>query len=369
MEKINQSTFLIFNLGFRSLRAMVFDQEGKVLFKGSRNVKTYQNSSEVEQRPIELINDVEELLIEISKDGDLTKKIDFITFTGSSTCLIGGDRNGEAITNCLLVSDRRADAQAAYILKLPQFKELKFYGRLECDATHMIPKILWVKQNFDEPEGGWRFYSPNDFICSYFTGKFITDIFNAQKVYYDIDSAQYPKSLLRELDIKTDSLPEVVNPGTIVGSLESSIRQKFKLSEKCKFIVTTYDAICGFWGSGPQNATEACHVYGTVTSLRVCSSREGEANVSKKLFFSPMDGSHGILGGSNNLGGGLVEWSKNQFLSSPAGTYYEIETLAEQSLHGARGLIFLPYLLGERAPIWNTNARGVFFGIERFHNK
>lgn len=67
-----------------------------------------------------------------------------------------------------------------------------------------------------------------------------------------------------------------------------------------------------------------------------------------------------IVGGSNNLGGGLIEWVKQCYYQKEEYPYEIMEKDAHESDVGAKGLIFLPYLLGERAPIWDDNARGVF---------
>ena len=76
-----------------------------------------------------------------------------------------------------------------------------------------------------------------------------------------------------------------------------------------------------------------------------------------------------IVGGSNNLGGGLIEWVKQCYYLKDEYPYEIMEKEAAESDIGARGLLFLPYLLGERTPIWNDDARGVFFGLERMHTR
>lgn len=76
-----------------------------------------------------------------------------------------------------------------------------------------------------------------------------------------------------------------------------------------------------------------------------------------------------IVGGSNNLGGGLIEWVKQCYYLKDEYPYEIMEKEAAESDIGARGLIFLPYLLGERTPIWDDDARGVFLGLERMHTR
>lgn len=135
-------------------------------------------------------------------------------------------------------------------------------------------------------------------------------------------------------------------------------------------VVSSYDAICSFFGSGAAEEGEASDVSGTVTVFRTMSykniSKGGEAKVYESRY-SP-EGAH-IVGGSNNLGGGLIEWAKQCYYQNEPYPYEVMEKEATETAPGANGLIFLPYLLGERAPIWNDDARGVFFGLERMHTR
>lgn len=360
--------YLVLNLGFRSLRACVFTQEGEVLFRASRSVETIQLSEGVEQSPIELISKLETLLEAVAEHPSIVKRIQFMTFTGSSTCLIATDINYHAIGNCLLVADRRAAPEAVEISEMKEFKSLSIKGRHDLDGTQMLPKILWKKRHTDLPKSGVRYLSLNDFFCAFFTGRAFTDNFNAAKLYFDVTERTYPKALYQKLGIQLDELPEVVQPGTVAGELLEKFATRFHLPKSCRYVVSSYDAICGFWGSHPK-PFEACDVSGTVTSLRALVTPNSETQFSSKLFYQEINSQIGILGGSNNLGGGLVEWAKDLFFREEEDPYLAIESQARDSLPGARGLLFLPYLLGERAPLWNADARGVFLGIERFHHR
>jgi xylulokinase len=133
--------------------------------------------------------------------------------------------------------------------------------------------------------------------------------------------------------------------------------------------MATYDAICAFVGSGVKTAGDVAEVSGTVTSVRLLS-RNGVPKGERRIFSQQIPGlGMNILGGSNNLGGGLIEWLKQSFYPADQFAYELIEQEAGASGIGARGVLFLPYLLGERCPVWDADARGVFFGLERQHQR
>ena len=114
---------------------------------------------------------------------------------------------------------------------------------------------------------------------------------------------------------------------------------------------------------------EASDVSGTVTVLRaLCQKRD--LIPSKKVYFSEFkQGGYSIIGGSNNLGGGLIEWAKQCFYAKEEYPYEVMENEASRSHIETNGMVFLPYLLGDRSPHFNDNARGVLFGIERMHTR
>jgi sugar (pentulose or hexulose) kinase len=136
-----------------------------------------------------------------------------------------------------------------------------------------------------------------------------------------------------------------------------------------KVVLSTYDAICAVYGSGVADIGEACDVSGTVTSFRAVTDRR-ERDPAGRLFTIPHVGRGRYLaGGSNNLGGGVIEWAKQVLYPDDPHPYVTMVAEASDAPPGAAGLTFLPYLLGERAPVWDATARGVFFGLGRNHGR
>jgi xylulokinase len=160
-------------------------------------------------------------------------------------------------------------------------------------------------------------------------------------------------------------LPTVKEIGFSLG-LSSLIKNKFGFNNNCKYILTTYDAICAVIGSYDGDSKTACDVSGTVTSVRVLSKKglnekEGPILSQKLGKFDNF-----LIGASNNLGGGIIEWLKQSFYDeNDKNVYYIMENNAHQISIGAHGIIFLPFMLGERAPFNSPNARGTFFGVDR----
>jgi Sugar (pentulose and hexulose) kinases len=363
------SNILVLNMGMKSIRSIVFNNVGEKLSTSSRPIETFLSEEFVLQNPQEWWDKARIVIKESLNDLD-KENIDYITVTTSSACLVYIDEKGEPLDKCIMVSDKRAVAESHTLGKMNLFSAVEKRTGLSADPYLMIPKILWVKNN--QPQifnKVVKFLSPNDFLIGKMTGEYVTDIFNAQKYHFDPVTNEYPVDLLTELGISPNTMPRVVDPGTLIGNLTAEAAQYLGLSEKTKAVITTYDAICSFFGSGVSAEGEASDVSGTVTVFRALSKKKN-LKPSNEIFQMPYSKEEiNIVGGSNNLGGGLIEWVKQCYYQNENYPYEVMEKDAGEALIGAGGLIFLPYLLGERAPLWNSNARGVFFGLERMHTR
>lgn len=367
--EIDVKTILVLNMGMKSIRSIIFDTEGNKLASSAIPIETFLKGEKVTQFPGEWWEKACSVIRETISDArNIT--IDYLTVTSSSSCLVCVDKDGEALIPCMMVSDKRAKEESDYIMQLRTYQEASKQAGLNMDASLMLPKALWVKRHRKEVfDKTYKFLAPNDYLIEKFTGRYITDYMNAHKWHYDTEKKVYPIELLKEAGIDIKLLPDVTAPGEYVGNVTQKASEQTGLPCSTKVVISTYDAICSFVGSGVVNEGEASDVSGTVTVFRAVSASKLES-VGEKIQQLPYyEGGFHIVGGSNNMGGGLIEWVKQCYYQNEALPYELMEKDSMEASLGAGGLIFLPYLLGERAPIWDGNARGVFFGLERMHTR
>lgn len=362
-------TILVLNMGMKSIRSIIFDTKGNKLASAFMPIETSLRGETVTQLPSEWWEKAGIVIRETLADAG-TIHIDYLTVTSSSSCLVCVDEKGEALMPCMMVSDKRAREESRYIENLDSFAEVKERTGCSADPSFMLPKALWVKWHEKQIYNKtYKLLSPNDYLAAKFTGQYVTDYMNAHKWYYDEQKKQYPLLLLQEIGISEQLLPEVVTPGSNVGRITESAARHTGLSMETKVILSTYDAICSFVGSGVVHEGEASDVSGTVTVFRAASSTRLD-NIGSRIQQQPYyEGGLYIIGGSNNMGGGLIEWVKQCYYQNEMLPYELMEKDAGEASLGAGGVIFLPYLLGERAPLWDSDARGVFFGLERMHTR
>jgi len=361
---------LVLNLGLKSIRSILFDLEGRKLAHASLPVQTALKEDRVEQDPCEWWEKGVTVMQETARYRNLGREVAYLTVTASSSCLVPVDGAGAVLGPAIMVSDRRAKAQSLLLAEQAEFAAVQQAVGLEPDASLMLPKILWLQEHAPELAQAVKwFLSPNDYLAYRLTGQVVTDRYNAQKYHFDIERKVYPSRLLEVLGIPEERLPRVAECGSVTGEVLGEVAAKLGLRPGVQVVLSTYDAICAFHGSGPGVTGEACDVSGTVSSLRTFAVPTSPVE-AQGLQSIPWPGNaQSIVGGSNNLGGGLIEWAKQCFFTREEYPYEVMEKEAKESSFGARGLIFLPYLMGERAPLWDSEARGVFFGLERYHTR
>lgn len=351
--------FLVINLGLKSIRGIVYDSLGEILYSKAFPVHTILFREKVEQDAAEWLNLLDLILKDLNNNTNLSKQILFITTTTSSSCILGLDHKKNPCTKVLMVSDKRSLEQVAYIKQDEEYKSEYGVG-----LASLLPKVLWFRDNDIEVFKQVKYWVNAGEVLSYFfTGDIFIDELNAGKACYS--KGEYPEKLFKNISFDKDTLSNVLPLGTKIPVLKKIIN-RYNFNSNCDYILSTYDALCAVIGSNIGELDNACDVSGTVTSVRALHSNLLITNnptlIAQKIDFLGTN----VVGASNNLGGGIIEWLKQSYFSENGDDpYYRMEKLAYESSIGAEGLILLPYMLGERAPFNEPDATGCYFGISR----
>jgi xylulokinase len=357
----------VVNLGLKSVRFVVFDDAGRKVAFSSRPLHTTLGARTVEQDANEWLRLVREVVLECGRIAPVGE-ISAIGVTASASCLVAVSADGIPLGPVLMVSDSRCQREAAEV----EARLADAHGtRTRVGTDMMLPKAVWIERRSSDLRHGARWYlSPADFLLFHLSGEVVTDSLTASKFLFDPLSWCYPSLLCSELHLDERKLPTVRHPGDVIGFAVGRAAREIGLRPDCALVLGTYDAICGVLGSGVAAPGTAAVVSGTVTSVRALLPGSTTSS-GRGLYQGPWieDGLH-LIGGSNNFGGGLVEWHKQAFYRGGVPDVYECMDRDARSVGpGADGMIFLPYLLGERAPLWDPNVRAVFFGIDRHHGR
>ena len=364
---------LVFNLGLKSIRAIVFDTDGKRVATAARRINTRLVGDRVEQDAHEW----RELLFVVAKEAldklVLKSSIKYVTVSCSASCLVPVDEQNTPTSYVIMVSDRRAESAGKRIAADTDFQSLaQRYGYSSSSYSQMA-RMLWFKESVPDSYAKTdKFLAANDFLLTILGCEAVTDTLNAEKAYWCSDTRRYPEDLYAKFGLSTDKLPRCVEIGANIGPMAADVATEIGLLVRPDIVVGTYDAICSVFGTGVSTPGKVCDVSGTVTSVRMYADEPFNDTKMRVMsqYFPPSNGY--LVGGSNNLGGGLIEWAKSCFYRDTNSPYAQMQSesaLAKPVSTVQTGIIFIPHLLGARAPYWNSNARGCFFGLERHHNR
>lgn len=361
---------MVVNLGLKSIRGIVFNETGAKLACYSEPIHTFVQEDLVEQDPNERWQKTQEVVIKAIQAVPERDQIMLLTVTASASCLVCVNEKGEPLMNAIMVSDSRPKRHAELLENIYEFQKVKTETGMMATPDLMLPKIMWLKESRPHVfRDTYKFLTPADYLIYKITNEYVVDTNNATKYHLDVSGKKWPTELLDVLGIDHNKFPNVADPGTEISNIKKNIADEWGLPRSARVFLATYDALCAVVGAGVCEPGEGCDNSGTVTSLRVVTDKRIQ-HAPKGVFFSPYFGTtYWLAGGSNNLGGGLIEWVKQLLFKNDETAYDVMESEIADVKICSDGLIFLPYLLGERAPVWNPLARGVFFGLSRQHTQ
>ena len=228
--------------------------------------------------------------------------------------------------------------------------------------TYTTPKIIWLKRNMPEVYTKTAYVlQSNGFIAYRLTGEVSQDLSQGYGLHcFDLRRGKYDYSLCEEMGIKPSLLPEIVPCHHIVGSVTKEAAAACGLLEGTPVVAGGLDAACGTLGAGVVMPGQTQVQGGQAGGMSIATN---EYNLSPVLIngFHVVPGLWLVQGGTVG-GGGVLRWFRQEFGENES--FDQLTGLAENVPTGAEGLVFLPYMAGERSPIWDENAKGIFYGLD-----
>jgi xylulokinase len=231
-----------------------------------------------------------------------------------------------------------------------------------------FPKILWIKEN--EPENFKKINKillPKDYIIFKLTGNIGIDYSDASgTACLNIKTNYWDEEILEKFEIDIDIMPELYGSFEIRGELKESLKRELGW-KNVKIVSGGADNASASFGIGVSKIGESMVSIGTSgTVLTITEKKEPDLSGKIHYFNHVMQGEQYYMGVMLSAAHSL-NWVKNKFF--PTSDWEEIESRVSQSAPGSNGIIFLPYLNGERTPHRDPNARGVFFGISSLNTE
>jgi xylulokinase len=358
------------DLGTSSVKVLLVDQNGKVKHSVSKDYPLIQRQPGYsEQDPEEWVQKTILALKQLVEESNVhPDDIEAISYSGQMHGLVLLDEHGNVIRNAILWNDTRTTPQCKKIDQQLGGKLLEITKNPALEGF-TLPKLLWVKEH--EPENLSKasvFLLPKDYLRFRMTGQLNMDYSDAAgTLILDILNKSWSTDILRTLEIPISICPPLVETEDYVGNLLPEVAEKTGLLPSTKVFAGGADNACGAIGAGILSEGKALCSIGT-SGVFLSYENDKNRNFGGKVHFF----NHGKKDAYYTMGvtlaaGYSLNWFKETFAANESFSHL----LEEASLSpiGANGLIFTPYLVGERTPYADAKIRGTFTGIDGSHQK
>jgi len=365
-------------IGTGAIRVAAFDLKGAMLGSSKGAYPTFHarpdfSEQDPEQIFITMLYILKNFLNE--KIHPKKHKVVCICFSAAMHSVLPIDKNGVPIGNAMVWSDNRAKKEANELKNSKLGKSLYKVTGTPIHAMSPLNKITWIKNNDKERfNSAQKFISIKTYILQQLTGEYIVDYSIASATgMLNIYTLKWENDALKPAGITKEKLPDLVPVFYTPKKLKKEFQTSLGLPDKVKLIVGSSDGCmatlgAGVWGDG--KATVTLEESGAVRVTGKAALQDDK----QRLFNYLITEGHYVSGGPTNNAGSVFEWYAKQF--GDFKNAFDLEDCMDNLINdaakvsvGSAGLIFLPYLQGERAPIWNANAKGVYFGLHINHQQ
>ncbi len=365
-------------LGTNAVRIFAFDLHGNVIdtMKGSYptfHTEPDYSEQDPEQMFITMLYVLKNLLIE--KIHPNNYKVVSICFSSSMHSVLAIDDHGVPLGNAFTWADNRGKLEAQELRKSGLGKKLYQNTGTPIHPMSPLVKITWMKNHDQERfNKAYKFLSIKGYIIQQLTGEYFIDYSLASATgLLNINTIQWEADALDYAGISPDKLPDLVPIFYSPGKLRKEYQRLLGLDPATKLILGSSDGCMATLGAGVWSEGKGTITIEDSGAVRVVG-KEIIKDEKQRFFNYLLTENCYVSGGPTNNGGVVFEWFAKQFgdFKVPYEIEYTMEALVNEASNvvvGSDGLLFLPYLLGERAPIWNANARGSYFGLNIKHER
>lgn len=291
------------------------------------------------------------------------------------------DVDMKPVRPCLIWMDRRASKECDWVRENVGEDKLKRITQNGIDPYYGYTKMLWIKNN--EPEN-WKktklFLPPNDYVIYKLTGKVAIDYSSAGNIggIFDMNTRTWSDELLKDMGIPKEMMPQnIVESTDIVGTLTKESAADLGLNEGTPICAGGIDCGASNIGMGVLEPGTYAVTIGSSMCAALISDKpiEGTDLIIWPYLYDAKRLSYNFAG--SLTAGAIVKWFRNTFAememeienNTGKNAYDQLNKEAEKVPVGSEGLVVLPYFMGERAPLWDPNAKGVIFGLSLAHSK
>lgn len=352
--------FLGIDLGTSSIKLVVMDETGEIKASaGGEYGLSFPKPGWSEQAPQDWWEQMEASMKKLRSQCDI-KEIAGISFAGQMHGLVLLDENDEVIRPAILWNDGRTQEECDYLNQTIGREKISAYTANMALTGFTAPKILWVRKH--EPDNFARIAKimlPKDYLAYLLSGVHCTDVSDASgMLLLDVEHKCWSKEMLELCGIKEEQLAQIFESYEVVGTIKKEMAERLGLSEHVKIIAGAGDNAAGAVGTGTIKHGMCSVSLGTSGTVFVASDRFAVDKDNALHMFAHANGKYHLMGCMLSAASSNKWWMDDIIGTGDyAAEQEKITTLGENHVY------YLPYLMGERTPHNNPNARGTFVGM------
>ncbi len=362
------------DIGTSACKVAVFNKEGDVIGSASGDYQVYYpKPGWVEQDPDEwweaVCKAIKQMLTEYKINPE---EIKGVGIDGQSWSAIPIDKDGKVLANTPIWMDTRASDICKRLNEAIGEDEIFGLAGNSMQPSYTTPKILWYKENMpDVYTKIYKILQSNSFIAYRLTGVCSQEMSQGYGLHcFDMRTGTWDKEMCDKLGIPFSFLSEIYQCHDVVGTVTKTAADQSGLLEGTKVVAGGLDAACGTLGAGVLHAGETQEQGGQAGGMSICIDQYA-ADPRLILSYHVVPDKWLLQGGTVG-GGGVMRWMEKEFgqyereVAKEGGpsSFIQFNEIAEKIEPGCDGLVFLPYMSGERSPIWDPDAKGVFYGLD-----
>jgi len=358
---------LVLDIGTSSVRAALYDSSANLLpetFVKNERRLTATDDGGAEIDADEAFAQVERAIDEVlKKSKNIKGEIEYVAASSFWHSLVGVDKNGKPTTKVFGWADTRSRKYVADLRK--KFNETIVHNRTGArfHSSFWTAKLIWLRKDYaDVFKRTAQWLSFSDYIGLKFFDESQTSVSMASATgIFDIRKNIWDEKLLKFLKLKPHNLPAIAETDSQTFELNEKYSKRWARLSNARWFAATGDGATNNIGAGCAVKSKAALMIGTSGALRVAYTGEPPRKIPSGLWCYRIDRKRIIIGGALSDGGGLYQWLKENLCLRQDDDQTEAEI--ERREPDAHGLIFLPFLAGERGTGYNESAHGAILGL------
>lgn len=368
------------DIGTTSTKTLVINREGQIMASHSIGYPLYTPRSDIaEQDPDTIFQAVVDAIGSVVQQAGLSgSDVLCVSFSSAMHSLIAIDQQGMPLTNCITWADNRSATQSQRLRTELDGHAIYLATGTPIHPMSPLPKLMWLREN--EPAlfaRTYKFIGIKEYVFAKLFNRYVIDYSLASATgLFNLRNLAWHEPSLELAGVSAEQLSEPVSTTYRLEGMNPQYAVAMGLWLDTPFVVGASDGVLANLGAGAVDPGVYNVTIGTSGAIRGVV-RKPLTDPKGRLFCYALDENFWVVGGAINNGGIMFRWVRDELATLEAeegrrqgrDPYDYLTELAESVPAGSDGLLFLPLLAGERAPYYDSNARGVFFGLSLAHHK